>query len=232
MFLFAPLSSSPCFSDSIVGHLHVIHYFRINLFQHVASIGHSPDIYSDVVVSSGCSEIFAHLHRLLSGQSALVWALKMWQFLQKMSTPSSTSCSLDICSGVDISMIWREISALEFGAPPSSPSLTLVHRVASQTFFQFSFLTASEWYFAYSDDKSSSRQHQLGWWALVLLCYSQQSNYLGSGSFWLYTDHPCSHQYLTLAHTLCMDSYTEFLLNTVSEVYRICRWWNVCISFS
>lgn len=173
MFLFAPLSSSPCFSDSIVGHLHVIHYFRINLFQHVASIGHSPDIYSDVVVSSGCSEIFAHLHRLLSGQSALVWALKMWQFLQKMSTPSSTSCSLDICSGVDISMIWREISALEFGAPPSSPSLTLVHRGASQTFFQFSFLTASEWYFAYSDDKSSSRQHQLGWWALVLLCYSQ-----------------------------------------------------------
>lgn len=50
-----------------------LHSFRINLFQHVSSMGHSLDVYSDVVVSTGCNEIFAHLHRLLSvsGKSAL-----------------------------------------------------------------------------------------------------------------------------------------------------------------
>lgn len=107
-----PLCSSFLFPTffffySIVGHLHVLHSVRINFLQHASSMGHSLDIYSNGVVSTGCSEIFSHLHRLLSmsGQSSLSWGLKRWQFLQKMSTCSSTSCSLDICSGVGISMI-------------------------------------------------------------------------------------------------------------------------------
>lgn len=102
-----PLPHVFFFFYSIVGHLHVLHSVRINFLQHASSMGHSLDIYSNGVVSTGCSEIFSHLHRLLSmsGQSALSWGLKRWQLLQKMSTCSSTSCSLDICSGVGISMI-------------------------------------------------------------------------------------------------------------------------------
>lgn len=143
MFHSAAPSSSPHFSDSIVGPLHVIHSFRINLFHHVFSMGRSPDVYFSVVVSTGCSGIFAHLHRLLSlsGPSALAWALKRWQLLPKMSACSSPSYNVDICSG-RLHQLKRNLFSGVWTTSFFSFSDFGVHRVSSHTFFQISLLNA------------------------------------------------------------------------------------------
>lgn len=151
--------------------VHGLQSFRIKSLQYGSSMGHSADTYCSVIVS-GCSEIYAHLHRLqfLSEEPAPEWALNRWQFFQDISTCfgvwSSSSCSEGICSAVALPMGWREIFALESETPLSfSSSLTLVFTgVFSQTFFSPSLHTACAVFYL-SFNMFSPRHHQFGWWA-------------------------------------------------------------------